>query len=196
VAQTENGLRAAILLQRTQLMAWAVKLTRDVSDAEDLVQDTFVRVLVNLDKFRDAESVCNGHNGQLRAWLYRVMRNLFLTKVRKGGTYRIPPGEVNDDTGVILESVPTPAEQTCQIAVKEISGQIDALPPHYRQVVLLLALDGGKQESLAFENGINHGTFKSRTARARVLLATRLGLNIDQPIESDPVEAAAMQRAA
>jgi DNA-directed RNA polymerase specialized sigma24 family protein len=124
------------------------------------------------------------------------MRNLFLTKVRLGGTYRIPPTEVYDGTGAILDSVPTPPEQNCQIAVNDIAGQIAALPPHYRQVVLLLALDGGKQDSLAFENGINRGTFKSRTARARVLLAKRLGLDPDHPLDPDPIERAAMQRAA
>lgn len=60
---------------RVVLKPFAIKLTRDITDAEDLVQETVYKAIVNYEKFQ------TGTN--LKAWLYTIMKNIFINDYRK-----------------------------------------------------------------------------------------------------------------
>ena len=95
------------------LKPYAVKLTRSLEDANDLLQETILKALTNRDKYR--------HNTNLKAWLYTIMRNIFINNYRK----KVRQNTIFDNTdqseilGIIVGLIKSPG-------LKEIIG-IDRL---------------------------------------------------------------------
>lgn len=71
VLNFKNEVKTATIV----LKPHAMKLTRDINDAEDLIQETIVRALINEDKFQDGTNI--------RAWLFTIMKNIFINDYRK-----------------------------------------------------------------------------------------------------------------
>ncbi|WP_128253364.1 sigma-70 family RNA polymerase sigma factor [Falsirhodobacter deserti] len=145
------------------LRAYARSLCKNAADADDLVQDTLVKALGNIDKFEEGS--------RLRAWLFTIMRNTFFTSV-KVKTREAPAGED------CVSSTPTsPATQEWYVRGKELMAAVDRLPSHYREMLILVVMLGESYETAAEICDCAIGTVKSRVNRARQMVIEDLGVD-------------------
>ena len=160
---------AAALLHAEGLLHLARFLTRDAAEAEDLVQETYARA------FRAMARAEPG--GELKPWLFRILRNAFLDTRRRD---RRNPVEPDDGRA---EERPQPEEGALRgdrelerlrgLVGAEIEAALRTLSDDARQVVLL-DLEGLAEAEIALVMGCAPGTVKSRLARARAALRARL----------------------
>jgi RNA polymerase sigma-70 factor, ECF subfamily len=140
-------------------------LSRDPVEAEDLVQETYSRALGAAHRFE------SGTN--LKAWLFRVLRNAFIDRRRK--SQREAYSEDLDGDAEPAE----PATSELQLAqiralvAEDVSAAVHALPESFRTVILL-DLEGMTEAEVASVLGCATGTVKSRLSRARAVLRERL----------------------
>ncbi|MGI8761070.1 MAG: RNA polymerase sigma factor SigE [Jatrophihabitantaceae bacterium] len=143
----------------------AYRLAGNRADAEDLTQETFVRVFRSLAEYTP---------GTFEGWLHRITTNLFLDLVRR--RQRIRFDALPDDAGDKLasrESGPEQAYEQMNLD-PEIQGALDALPADFRVAVVLCDLEQLSYEEIAATLGIKVGTVRSRIQRDGVLLRQAL----------------------
>ncbi|MDT4997009.1 MAG: hypothetical protein QOD45_1077, partial [Pseudonocardiales bacterium] len=143
----------------------AYRLSGNKADAEDLTQETFVRVFRSLADYTP---------GTFEGWLHRITTNLFLDMVRR--RRRIRFDALPDDAGDRLASGEAGPEQAYAAGHldPEIQQALDALPPDFRVAVVLCDLEQLSYEEIAATRGIKVGTVRSRIPRGRVLLRQAL----------------------
>jgi RNA polymerase sigma-70 factor (ECF subfamily) len=143
----------------------AFRLTGNRADAEDLTQETFVRVFRSLAQYTP---------GTFEGWLHRITTNLFLDMVRR--RQRIRFDALPDDAGERLASREAGPEQAFDEMYldPEIQAALDALPPDFRVAVVLCDLEQLSYEEIAATLNIKVGTVRSRIHRGRVLLRQAL----------------------
>lgn len=184
------------------LYAHALRLTRSPSDAEDLVQDTFVKALRFYDRFE------RGTN--LKAWLLRIQFNSFVNKYRRRNKEHAvaesmshePAGEATLGRGALQALLDPQGAALQPVVAKELQAVLDALPEDHRTVVILADVEELSYKEIAEIVGCPIGTVMSRLHRARRTLQERLaehakslglGLGLDKQDEasaSDGVSAA------
>jgi RNA polymerase sigma factor (sigma-70 family) len=135
------------------LRRYARALLRDSERAEDLLQDCLERALSRRHLFL--------RPGNLRGWLFRIMRNIHLNNVR--ATSRRPVVVDLDD--VALQG--SPADQISHVEVSETLAAFDRLSEEQREVLLLVVVEGLSYREAARVIGLPAGTVMSRMARAR-----------------------------
>jgi RNA polymerase sigma-70 factor (ECF subfamily) len=142
----------------------AYRLSGNVQDAEDLTQDTFVRVFRSLAQFRP---------GTFEGWLHRITTNLFLDMVRRRQKIRFDA--LPEDTERLPGSSPSP-EQVYEDTTldPQVQAALDALPPDFRVAVVLCDIEGLTYEEIAATLGIKLGTVRSRIHRGRTQLRAAL----------------------
>jgi RNA polymerase sigma-70 factor (ECF subfamily) len=138
--------------------AWALCGSRE--DAEDLVQETFVRVLARPRLLRDEEAEL--------AYLLRVLRNTFLTSRRDAS--RRPVTAATLDEVVAADPRPTLAPEKAR-EVAEVYEAIAELPEHFRSALVAIDLMGLSYREAARAIGVREETITTRLFRARRLLA-------------------------
>ena len=143
----------------------AYRLAGNKSDAEDLTQETFVRVFRSLDRYTP---------GTFEGWLHRITTNLFLDTVRRRARIRFDA--LPDDASDRLPSTSAGPEQSYSDSRldPEIREALAALPPDFRDAVVLADLEELSYEEIADTLGIKVGTVRSRIHRGRVLLRAAL----------------------
>jgi RNA polymerase sigma-70 factor (ECF subfamily) len=143
----------------------AYRLSGNRSDAEDLTQETFVRVFRSLADYTP---------GTFEGWLHRITTNLFLDMVRRRQKIRFDA--LADDASERLASEePGPERAFEQNNLDpEIQRALDALPADFRAAVVLCDLEGLTYEEIALTLDIKVGTVRSRIHRGRVLLREAL----------------------
>jgi RNA polymerase sigma-70 factor (ECF subfamily) len=152
----------------------ALGLVRTPEDAEDLVQDTFLKA------YRFHESFETGTN--LKAWLLRIMFNTFVNRYRRAGRERSALKALSDEPngyGVISEDAAkslTDAVGTAMwpIVSEEIHNAINRLPDEYRSIVVLADVEELTYREIADVLGCPIGTVMSRLHRARRMLQESL----------------------
>lgn len=151
------------------LRGYAIALTRSSVDADDLVQDALVRAWQFRSGFR------MGTN--LKAWLYKILRNTFYTQVEKRRA------TVEDVDGRLAASLACEPDQEWRIAYDELLDALQLLSQDTRDALLLVVATGLTYEEAAEISGCAVGTMKSRVNRARERLAqlTDLGSASDTP---------------
>lgn len=159
------------------LYATALRLTRNRADAEDLVQDTFVKAIRFADRF------AAGTN--LKAWLYTIMLNTWRNRRRDAA--RVP---VDVDSPRVEEAatasggasaLDSPEQILLRQTVREdLQSALDALPDVFREAVWLRDVDEFTYAEIAGMLGIPIGTVMSRISRGRRLLFERLSLSTGQ----------------
>lgn len=145
----------------TSLKPFALKLTRDMDDANDLLQDTMVKAFTNKDKFTDGTN--------LKAWLYTIMKNTFITNYQRmirRGTF-VDTTEnlhfLNSGSAVIENGV------FGDFTMKDITKAIDKLDEVYKSP-FLMHYRGFKYHEIAVKLNIPIGTVKNRIHIARKIL--------------------------
>jgi RNA polymerase sigma-70 factor, ECF subfamily len=162
------------LVHMDSLYAHALRLTRSQSDAEDLVQDTFVRALRFYDRFE------RGSN--LKAWLLRIQFNGFVNKYRRnlkehsvGEAMTHEPGtESTLGRGPLRSLLDPQGTALAPIVAKEIQAALGQLPEEHRTVVILADVEELSYKEIAEVIGCPIGTVMSRLHRARKALKERL----------------------
>lgn len=147
------------------LYNFARHLTRDGAEAEDLVQETYARAIGGLDGFDEGTD--------LRAWLFRILRNTFIDLRRRAKRQRTDGG-LDTTEAATSPATPRAPERTSEIAGHEIEAALAALGEEARLVVLL-DLEGFSEAEIAEWVGCAPGTVKSRLFRARAALRETLG---------------------
>jgi RNA polymerase sigma-70 factor (ECF subfamily) len=152
----------------------ACRLTRNPTEAEDLVQDALVKAM------RAREQFQAGTN--LKAWLFRILTNTFINKYRRGGLERsvlegpdadpLADGWVSAST---MRSLRDPEQiALLPIVEGEVRRALDALPPEFRLAVVLCDVEEFSYEEIADIMGCPIGTVMSRLHRGRKLLQKSL----------------------
>jgi RNA polymerase sigma-70 factor (ECF subfamily) len=152
------------------LYSTALRLTRNPADAEDLVQDTYLKA------FRAADQFQPGTN--LKAWLFTILHNTFLNRRRRAGRepIAIGPDEI-DRASAALPSAggATPEELLLRDTLDaDLQLALDALPEAFRQAVWLRDVEEFSYAEIASMLGVPIGTVMSRISRGRRLLYERL----------------------
>jgi RNA polymerase sigma factor (sigma-70 family) len=143
----------------------AYRLSGNRADAEDLTQETFVRVFRSLSDYTP---------GTFEGWLHRITTNLFLDLARRRQKIRFDA--LGEDAGERLptsEAGPERAFEENNLD-PEIQRALDALPPDFRAAVVLCDLEGLTYEEIALTLDVKVGTVRSRIHRGRVLLRESL----------------------
>lgn len=148
----------------------AYRMTRNAEDAEDLVQETYLKAYKHFDKFDPGTN--------LKAWLFKIMKNTFINNYRK--SKRQPPksdftaieeafeSRVSDEAAGKIRN---PEEDLLENVLDEdVQRAIDALPDDYRMAVLLADLESFSYKEIAEILEVPLGTVMSRLYRGRKLL--------------------------
>ena len=148
-----------------QLYNFAHWLTRDRSEAEDLVQETYTKALRGFSSFQ------LGTN--FRAWMYRILRNTFLTSRTGLKATMTVQLELEEEGGLEL---PIERETPEAMLIERsnwqlIQNAIEELPLHYREILLLCDLEEMSYREISETLSIPLGTVMSRLSRARNILA-------------------------
>jgi len=152
-----------------QLYAAAMRMTRNPADAEDLVQETFLKA------YRAYDSFTAGTN--LKAWLYRILTNTYINKYRKAARRpdEVDLGNVEDlylyrriGSEESVEASRTTEDRVLDGLVEsDIKKAVEALPENFRIPVLLADLEGLSYQEIADILEIPIGTVMSRLHRGR-----------------------------
>jgi RNA polymerase sigma-70 factor (ECF subfamily) len=150
---------------RARVYGFLLRLTRDASLAQDLAQETWLRLAANARTLTP--------DTELHAWLFKVARNLFVSQ-RRWAIFRenglrilhlLPPSA----------AIPSPLEEA---AAGELGLRVErallGLPLHYREVVLLVAVEGLSSAEVAQLLGVSHAAVRQRLARGRAAVVRSL----------------------
>ena len=147
----------------------ALRLTRNAADAEDLVQETYVKA------FKSAGKFAPGTN--LRAWLFTILHNHFLNDRRKAGAdpVDVDSAVVERAAADLANANPTAEEALIQRATDdEVRAALETVPDAFREAVWLRDAEGFSYVEIAEMLEIPVGTVMSRISRGRRLLSARL----------------------
>ncbi|WP_097677593.1 RNA polymerase sigma factor SigE [Lawsonella clevelandensis] len=143
----------------------AYRLSGNVQDAEDLTQETFIRVFRSLDRYRP---------GTFEGWLHRITTNLFLDQVRHRSVVRMEA--LPEDTERVGSNSAGPAAlMDDKLLHPDLQRALDTLSPDYRVAVVLCDIEGLRYEEIADLLGVKIGTVRSRIHRGRAQLRAQLG---------------------
>lgn len=137
-----------------------LRYSKDQTEAEDNLQDGFIKVFEKIGTFR--------HEGSFEGWVRRIMVNVSLEKYRK--QHLLHP--VDDMTKFDVPDFKD--EILAEIATQDLLKLIQELPPRYRMVFNLYVLEGMNHKEIAGEMKITEGTSKSNLARARMILQKKV----------------------
>jgi len=152
----------------------AYRLAGNPQDAEDLTQETFVRVFRSLAEYTP---------GTFEGWLHRITTNLFLDLVRR--RQRIRFDALPEDTERLAGRERSPEQVYADLHLDpDVQNALDGLPPDFRAAVVLCDIEGLSYEEIAATLGIKLGTVRSRIHRGRLQL--RESLRHRAPREPSP----------
>lgn len=163
-----QAFEAEALPQLDALYSFALKLTRDRSDAEDLVSETVLRAFDRWEQYRLGTNI--------RAWLFTIQYHSFVSRKRRVEAREVPLSPDANDRApmeVVGEADPE-ARFYDSFLDDEITRAIDALPEEYRTAVVLSDLHELRYAEIAEILGVPEGTVKSRLFRGRRLLQRAL----------------------
>jgi len=160
--------RDEIVTHLPALRAFARGLTGDYTAADDLVQETVLKAWTKFHLYHEGTN--------LRAWLFTILRNTFLSVLRKRSR------EVADSDGVIAASLTSKPDHDGRLALQELNSALKQLPVTQREALLLVGALGFSVEEAAETCGCAPGTIKSRANRGRAALAKLLHLDVDKTL--------------
>src|SRR3954452_24966333 len=179
----DESVRQAVLSAVPSLRAFAISLCGNVDRADDLVQETLLRALANINSFQPGTN--------MSAWLFTILRNHFRSEYRKRRR------EVEDSDGHYAETLKTQPEQYGQVEYREFRESLAQLPQEQREALVLVGASGFSYEEAANICGCAVGTIKSRVNRARTRLAELMHLtDIDEDLGPDGITLSALQAVA
>jgi RNA polymerase sigma factor (sigma-70 family) len=142
----------------------AYRLSGNQQDAEDLTQETFVRVFRSLADYTP---------GTFEGWLHRITTNLFLDMVRRRSRIRMEA--LPEDSDRLPGRGPEPEQVFSETHLDPVlQAALDELPPEFRAAVVLCDVEGLSYEEIGATLGVKLGTVRSRIHRGRAALRSAL----------------------
>jgi RNA polymerase sigma-70 factor, ECF subfamily len=165
-----NREATAELIERYRRMGMtlAVKILRSERDAEEALQDSFVRALRAIAKFDDRSSFAT--------WFYRIVYNVCLSKLRKKGeryVQSLDDENIHSDRAVIWYETPERIYEEGEMQAV-VESELAKLSPHYRTVLSLYVQQELSYQEIAEVTGMPIGTVKTHLFRGRQILKERL----------------------
>jgi RNA polymerase sigma-70 factor (ECF subfamily) len=139
-----------------KMYAVCLRYCKDTADAQDLLQDGFVKIFKNIEKFRG--------EGSFEGWIRRIFVNTSIEHFRKS----VKNYAVTDTHDISIEDPSWNALDN--LAEKDIITMIQQLSPGYRQVFNMYVIEGYSHKDIGEILGISEGTSKSQLARAKGIL--------------------------
>jgi RNA polymerase sigma-70 factor, ECF subfamily len=154
------------------LFSYAVVLTRNRSDAEDLVQETYVRAIGAMGRLRS--------NSNVKSWMFTILRNVWLNQLRQR---RTTPSLVDASVEEIATDATGRSDDphslfVCKIECQRVRNAIQQLPVDFREIILLREFEELSYQEIATVLDCPAGTVMSRLARARSKLRTLLSATL------------------
>ncbi len=143
-----------------KMLVVCMRYTRNRQEAEDILQDGFIRIFDNIKKF--------AFNGSFEGWVRRIMINCALRNFRKSSYQREQIGIAED------YDIPTDAKIYDKLSEQELLKMIDELPQGYKMVFNLYAIEGYSHKEIANMMEMNEGTSRSQLNKARKHLQKKL----------------------
>jgi RNA polymerase sigma-70 factor (ECF subfamily) len=153
--------RAELVEMIPALRAFARSFCRNVSDADDLVQETLLKGIANIHRYQP--------DTNMKSWLFTIMRNTFYTRIK---VYNRESPAAGDCASA---EPATQALQEWRLRGKELTRAVRELPDKQREVLILISVLGMSYLDAAEICGCAVGTVKSRLNRARQRLVERFG---------------------
>ena len=146
----------------------ALQLTRNPADAEDLVQETYLKAFRFAARFRPGTS--------LKAWLHTILYNTFLNARRQAAREPVVSGSDSvDQSGAAVSQTDTPEQLLLRRALDgDLQAAVDSLPEIFRQAVWLRDVEEFSYREIADILQVAPGTVMSRISRGRRMLHERL----------------------
>lgn len=156
------------------LRAFARSIANNPARADDLVQDTIVKALANLESFREGTN--------LVAWLFTILRNHYYTEIRSRRR------EVEDADGVHAARLVSQPSQLSKLEMRDFQTALATLPDEQREALVLVGGSGFSYEEAAMICDCAVGTIKSRVNRARARLNELLDPDETAGLEAEKVK--------
>lgn len=152
--------KALFLAVAPALRRFAMALTRNPAEADDLVQDTLLRAWKSRARFEQGTN--------FEAWTFTILRNHYYSSQRRSR-------EVQDEDGSYAARLSSPPDQAGRLDLQDVHAALNRLAPVMREALVLVAIEGLSHEEAAAIMGCQIGTAKSRVWRARDQLMRALG---------------------
>ena len=160
------------------LYNFALWLVRDQNDAEDLVQETYLKALRGFGSFQ------TGTN--FRAWIYRILRNTFLSSRSTVDRRMTVAMDEDEDSPALPTTFSTPESLLIERSSNDaVQCAIEQLPVIFREVILLCDVEDASYREIAEILSIPIGTVMSRLARARKVVRESLRKTPGAPLSRD-----------
>jgi RNA polymerase sigma-70 factor (ECF subfamily) len=159
-----------------QLYNFAHWLAQNREEAEDLVQETYVKALKGFATFEPGTN--------FRAWMYRILRNTFLSsRTGKRAAQTVPLDEADEQAvaAAVTDSQTPEAILISRSHQDLLQSALEELPLHFREVVLLCEVEEMSYQEIAETIAVPIGTVMSRLSRARAALRTSLQEKLRRP---------------
>lgn len=163
--------RELALAEMDSVYRMAMHLTRHPDEASDLLQETYLKAFKAESKFELREQ-------GVRPWLFKILHNSFYTRVGKRKREPTLGDNLPEESMPSEVDEPGPAWDLSSLDWEHVDDRlkhaIDELQPHYREVLLLWAVEGLKYREVADVLDVPLGTVMSRLYRARAILSEKL----------------------
>jgi len=177
ISTNAKKVRALVKAELSSLWRFALHITHDKTDAEDLVQRTCLRALERSDTYRDMQ--------RPQSWLFRIAQNIWKNELRSRNlrnSQSIDPHSASEPYNASFQQTDrhTPDRH---LEFRQVVTAIDELPEAQRLVMLLVAVDGFSYAETASILEVPIGTVMSRLARARLAIGRQFKQQqtVDQP---------------
>lgn len=150
------------------VFGYAYKLCQNYEDANDITNETFIRVLESIKNF--------DMDGHFKGWLLKIVKNIYIDRFRseKKRKYVSIDGDEENRAVEIVDETPNPMLQLLDEEKKQIlRDMIDSFPEIHRQPLKLFYIEGKSYKQISEELGISMGTTKSRINRGMEMLRNK-----------------------
>jgi RNA polymerase sigma-70 factor (ECF subfamily) len=168
-----NNFEAEALPHMDAMLRTALRMTKDGSDAEDLVQETYAKAYRFWDRFEPGSNC--------RAWLFKIMTNIFINEYRSKSRSPVAASIEDIDDSYLygqlagMEPAENPEQKLfAKILDNDVRKAIENLPDDFKLVAVLSFLEGFSYQEIAEIADLQLGTVKSRMHRGRKLLQKQL----------------------
>lgn len=155
---------SALVQETTKLERFALRLTRNKADADDLVQSTLLRALEKSEQFQEGTD--------LFKWTARIMFNSFVSQYRRKTKF-----ESQYDPSAYIDSLSIAPNQEEAMDLKIVNAAMARLSAEHREILVLVCIRGLRYEEAAERLELPVGTVRSRLSRARTALQRELKLD-------------------
>ncbi|MEN9443994.1 MAG: hypothetical protein RIS47_884 [Bacteroidota bacterium] len=161
-ANNPNAQRSLYEAYSPVMFGLCLRYASDYTEAEDVLQEAFVKILTKIDKYSGL--------GSFEGWMKRVVINTAITHFHQSGKHKH-----HFDITEVQDSSLAPFEfEDLEFTAEEMMGVVTSLPDGYRMVFNLYAIEGYKHKEIAEMLGIDVSTSKSQYSRARKIIQQRL----------------------